>query len=200
MSSSLPIERLPRSPLRHELEALRGNWIYFFVAGIALVVLGSIAMGSTILVTFTAMVFYGVLMLMGGGIQIASSFWARDWSGVFFSLLEGLLFLVIGLFFVRDPGDAAAAMTLLIAAFLMVSGLFRIIASISHRFHHWILALIGGVLNLALGMIIYAQWPLSSLWVIGLFIGIEMVFSGWTWIMLSLSLRKIGRHIRPATT
>jgi uncharacterized membrane protein HdeD (DUF308 family) len=198
MSSTMPIERLPRSPLRHELEALRGSWIYFLVAGIALVVLGTIAIGSSILATFTAMVFYGVLMLMGGGVQVASAFWARDWSGVFVSLLEGLLFLVIGLFFVRDPGDAAAAMTLVIAAFLMVSGLFRIISAISHQFHHWVYALIGGVLNLVLGMIIYAQWPLSGLWVIGLFIGIEMVFSGWTWIILSLSLRKVGRHIQHA--
>lgn len=189
------MERMARPPLRHELQALRGSWIYFLVAGILLVVIGTIAIGSSILVTQVAMVFYGILMLMGGAIQVASAFWARDWSGVFGGLLTGVLYLVVGLFFVRDPGDAAVGLTLLISAFLMVGGLFRIIASISHRFHHWIYALIGGVINLALGLMIYAELPFSGLWVIGLFLGIEMIFSGWTWIMLSLALRQITRNV-----
>jgi uncharacterized membrane protein HdeD (DUF308 family) len=117
------------------------------------------------------------------------AFWTRNWSGFFLILLMGVLYVVLGLLFVRQPVQAAEALTLLLACALMASGAFRIVGSLMHRFPQWGWVLLGGVLNLALGILIWLQWPFSGFWVIGLFVGIDMLFSGWTWVMPALRLK-----------
>jgi uncharacterized membrane protein HdeD (DUF308 family) len=109
----------------------------------------------------------------------------------------GVLYLVLGLMFFRHPGGALVAMTLLLACALMVGGLFRIIGSLMYRFPYWGWTLASGVINLALGIYIYSQWPLDSFIVIGLFVGIDLIFTGWTWVMLALSLKNL---VRPAAS
>ena len=74
----------------------------------------------------------------------------------------------------------------------LVGGLFRIIGSLMYQFPHWGWTLVGGIINLALGIMIWEQWPEASLWVIGLFIGIDLIFTGWTWVMLALSVKRRG--------
>ena len=129
---------------------------------------------------------------MGGIAQLVGAFWTRDWSGFFLSLLIGVLYVVLGLFFLRDPGNAVLAMTLLLACVLTVGGLFRIVASLMFRIPHWGWTLAGGVINLLLGIYIYSQWPLDSIVVIGLFVGIDLIFTGWTWVMLALAVRNLA--------
>ena len=80
-----------------------------------------------------------------------------------------------------------------IAAFLIVSGIFRVATALSLQFNNWGWVLLNGTVSLLLGILIYRQWPTSGEWVIGLFVGIEMIFNGWTWIMVSLSLKRLSR-------
>jgi uncharacterized membrane protein HdeD (DUF308 family) len=75
--------------------------------------------------------------------------------------------------------------------FLMIGGVFRIITALTVRFHHWIWVLLNGVISLFLGLMIWGQMPEASLWVIGLFIGIDMIFYGWSLIMLAMMVRSI---------
>jgi uncharacterized membrane protein HdeD (DUF308 family) len=191
---STPIDvRMTRKVLRHELEAIRGNWGWILALGIILIVVGTIAVAMPFVASLASAVAFGVLLLMGGIAQLVGVFWTRDWSGFFLSLLMGVLYLVLGVLFLRDPGDALLAMTLLLACVLMVSGLFRIIGSLMYQFPFWGWTLAGGILNLVLGILIWMQWPLSGLWVIGLFVGIDMIFTGWTWVMLALALKDLTR-------
>ena len=90
------------------------------------------------------------------------------------------------------PGVSLAVLTKFIAIFLIVAGVFRIVSALVARFHDWGWVLLNGAITLFLGLIINRQLPEASLWVIGLFIGIEMIFNGWAWIMLSLGLRRAG--------
>ncbi|QEH39138.1 acid-resistance membrane protein [Aquisphaera giovannonii] len=191
-----------RRVLRHELEAIRGNWPWLLALGIVLVVVGTLAIGAPLLASLATSLTIGVFLLIGGGAQLVGAFWTRDWSGFFLVLLMGVLYAVLGLLFIRQPVQAAAALTLLVACALMVGGLFRIIGALTYRFPHWGWVLLGGLLNLFLGILIWMEWPGSALWVIGLFVGIDMLFTGWTWIMLSLRLRGIAaRHPpHPSTT
>jgi uncharacterized membrane protein HdeD (DUF308 family) len=76
-----------------------------------------------------------------------------------------------------------------LAIFLIVVGVFNIVAALMQRFHGWGWVLLNGGVTLLLGLLINRQWPSSALWVIGLFVGIEMIFNGWAWIMLSLGLK-----------
>jgi uncharacterized membrane protein HdeD (DUF308 family) len=180
-------------PIRHELAALRGEWLWFLILGIGLIVLGVIAIGAPIVTTLYMVEIYGVLLIAGGILQAVGSFWSRDWSGFFLSLLFGVLYFVLGIFFIRYPSAAAMTLTILLAAFLIVGGIFRIVAALVMRFPFWGWALIGGLLNLLLGLLIWAQWPFSGLWVIGLFLGIELIYMGCSWVILAFALKRLPR-------
>jgi uncharacterized membrane protein HdeD (DUF308 family) len=195
MSTSIDV-RMARRVLRHELEAIRGNWGWILALGIILIVVGTIAVATPFVATLASAFAFGVLLLMGGIAQLVGAFWTRDWSGFFLSLLMGVLYVVLGVMFLRHPGEALLAMTLLLACALMVSGLFRIIGSLMYRFPFWGWTLAGGVINLLLGIYIYSQWPFDSFIILGLFVGIDMIFTGWTWVMLALALKDFHR---PAT-
>ena len=193
---STPAEvRLARRVLRHELEAIRGNWGWILALGIVLIVVGTMAVAMPFAGSLASVVFLAALLLMGGIAQLVGAFWTRDWSGFFLSLLMGVLYLVLGTMFLRHPGGALQAMTLLLACVLMVSGLFRILGSLMYQFPHWGWTLVGGAINLLLGIYIYSQWPLDSLIVLGLFVGIDLIFTGWTWVVLALAIKKL--RLRP---
>ncbi len=178
-----------RDPLRHELSELRGQWIWFLILGIVTIVLGMLVIGVPLMGTLAAVWMLSVLLIAGGIGQLIGAFWARRWSGFFLALLTGILYLAVGILIVDQPLEAAASLTLLIASFLVVGGIFRIVASLTYRFEGWIWPLLNGVISLMLGIFIWRHWPADALWVIGLFVGIEMVLSGWTWVMLALAVR-----------
>ena len=83
--------------------------------------------------------------------------------------------------------------TLMLAAAFVVGGVFRIVTAVSHRFHGWVWVLINGVITLVLGILIWQDWPASAIWVIGLFVGIDMVFAGMSWVMTALTVRGVIR-------
>jgi len=82
-------------------------------------------------------------------------------------------------------------LTLLVACLLMVSGIFKIVAALSHRFAMWGWTLVSGLLDLVLGLMIWMEWPESALWVLGLFLGITLIFRGVNWIALGFGLRSL---------
>ena len=186
---STPVSNGPSSPFRHELESLRGEWYWFLLLGILLIVGGTLAIGYSVLATLTAVTFFGILLVVGGFAQIVSAFWTGKWSGFLLSLLAGILYLVVGGMMVAHPFVGAEALTLLVGAFFLVGGIFRVVAAMTLRLHHWGWILLNGVITALLGLIVLAEWPSSGLFVIGLFLGIDMLFNGWTWVMLGLGLR-----------
>ena len=173
------------------LEELRKRWGWFLGLGILLVVLGMIALGSSVVMTLATMVFVGWLMIVGGVLEAVHAFNCKGWSGFFIDLLTGILYAVVGFMIVANPGATAVALTLLISMFLIFGGIFRIVVAVAVRFHNWIWLLLHGIINLLLGIAIWQQWPLSGLWVIGLFIGIDMVFNGWSLVMLGLAAKNL---------
>ena len=192
----------PASPIeeavRHELAELKKDWWWFLLLGIALIVLGIIALGAVFYVSLVTVVFFGVLLLIGGIGEIVSSFWAGKWSGFLLHLLVGILYAVTGYLIVDRPVESLGTHTLLLAAFFIVSGAFRVVASLSLRFTNWGWTLLNGVVSAVLGILILKQLPESALWVIGLFVGIEMIFNGWSWVMLALGVKNAPLPGEPA--
>lgn len=170
-------------------KALRDNWAWFLAFGILLVVLGTMAIGAATLTTFISIFLIGLLLLAGGIAKVVYAFWAKDWGGFFISLLVGLLYAVTGGIFLGKPIQSAAALTLLIGSLFVVSGSFKIVSSIVARFPHWGWLLFSGIISLTLGILVLSEWPQASLWIIGLFVGIDMIIYGWTWVILSISAR-----------
>jgi uncharacterized membrane protein HdeD (DUF308 family) len=184
----------PRMPdLRHDLDALRGEWGWFALLGVALVVLGLVALGSLAVASLATAIVIGSLLVIGGVAEVGGAFWCRAWSGFFFHLLAGLLSAVVGLLFLAAPVDALFALTLILAVMLLVGGIFNVVAAVSYRFSGWGLLLLSGVVDMVLGVMIWQAWPASAWWVVGLFVGINLIFRGINWISLGLTLRNLPR-------
>lgn len=181
--------------LAEELQPLRRSWGWFLALGILMVLLGTAAISWSCLVTITLLAtwLFGFMMLAAGISEVIGSFSAARWSGTLLHILVGILYVVAGLFIIDHPEQSAIQLTLIAAIFLIVGGAVRVISALVERFHGWPWVMLNGVISLMLGMVIYKQWPLSGLWVIGLFIGIEMLFNGWAWIMFAVGLRNLPK-------
>jgi uncharacterized membrane protein HdeD (DUF308 family) len=113
----------------------------------------------------------------------------RHWRGFALHLLAAALYLVVGLFMLEDPVRAAVVLTLLLAAAFFVGGLLRIIFSLGVLFPSWPWVLLNGAVDLILGVLILNGWPESSLWALGLLVGIDLLFHGWSSVILALTVR-----------
>jgi uncharacterized membrane protein HdeD (DUF308 family) len=180
------------------MEALSRNWGWLLALGILLIILGVFAIGAPVVATIAFQVMLGWLLVIGGIAEAIHAFMAQNWRGFLFELLSAILYVVVGAMLLFNPLLGAAALTLLLAVFLVVEGIFKIIMALRVRDHRgwgWLLA--SGILSLILGAMIWAQWPTSGLWVIGLLVGIQLLFTGWSLVMLALAARA-HRQASPA--
>ncbi len=173
------------------LASLRRNWCWFVSLGVIQIILGCVGLGAALTMTVFSVLFLGTLLLIAGGLTCVHAFMQKQWGGFFCDLMTGVLYLVAGGFVIENPLRAAETLTLMIAFFLIMGGLFRIVASLAGQFPQWGWVFVNGVVTLALGIMIWRQWPVSGLWVIGTFVGIEMIFYGWSLVMLGLTARRL---------
>lgn len=169
-------------------------WV--LVLGIVQLILGVIALGAPLVMGLATAVLIGWVLMIGGVLEIVHGVADRQWRGFFVGLLGGVLYVVIGFMVVANPAATLLTVTLLVAMFLIISGIFRTVMALVERFPHWGWMLLNGIISLLLGISIWRQWPLSGLWVVGLFVGIEMLLNGWSLIMLGLA----GKRLRAAIT
>jgi uncharacterized membrane protein HdeD (DUF308 family) len=184
----------PSEQITREFQHIKSGWIWFFLYGILLTICGAAAIifpALTVLTTFAALVVLGVALMIGGMATIIASLWAGKWSGMLLQLLVGILYLVVGFIITDKPEESAIAMTVVVSSFFIVVGAFRTVAALMVQFPHWGWALLNGVVTFLLGLIIYRHAPEDSTWVLGLLIGVEMLLNGWTWVVLSLSIKSI---------
>ena len=179
----------------HELHPLRNQWWCFLLLGIALVVLGSLCIIDPLVPSLASVVILGFLLMAAGITQIVGAFWAGKWSGMLLHVLIGVLYVIVGYMIVDAPVVNMVLITKFIAIFLIVSGAFRIISALVVRFQDWGWALLNGGVTLLLGIIINRQLPEAALWVIGLFIGIEVFLHGWSLVMLGIAAKRLSSKL-----
>jgi uncharacterized membrane protein HdeD (DUF308 family) len=171
------------------LARLRRLWLWFLILGIVLILLGVLAIGVPFVATLTTVLVFGILLLAGGVVQVVSAILARGWQGFFLHLLAGILHFIVGGLMIERPLLAAEALTLLLAVAFLAGGIARILYVLFERFPGWPWVLLNGVVTLILGLAIWRQWPGSGIWVIGVFVGIDLIFNGWSWVMLALLVK-----------
>ncbi|MGD0564087.1 MAG: DUF308 domain-containing protein [Roseiarcus sp.] len=164
-------------------------WGWFLAFGIGLVVLGVAAVVRSITATVVSMVFFGWLLVIACGIEVAQAVMVGHWAGFFHHLLAAILFGVTGLLLVTRPVVSAEVATVFMAMFFIIGGLFQFIGSFVVTLPGWGWQALDGAITFLLGLLVLAQWPVSGLWVIGLFLGIDLILFGCEWIALALGLR-----------
>lgn len=166
-------------------------WGWFLAFGIALLALGIAAVARAVTATIVTMVFFGWLLLIASGIEIVQAVMVGHWAGFFHHLLAAILFGVVGFLLLTKPVISAETLTIFMAMFFLIGGLFQLVASIALALPGWGWQVLDGIISIILGALVLSQWPVSGLWVIGLFLGIDLIFYGLAWIALALGLRSM---------
>ena len=175
------------------LDGIRSSWGWFLAFGTLLMIFGVICVTGNITATFATVLAFGWLLLISGIFALVHAFQVRSWSGFFFYFLGALLRGFTGYLLIRYPAAGAVSLTLVLASFFVVSGIFRAVSASVIQFPRWGWATFSGIVTLALGVMLLAQMPVSSIWFIGFAIGIDMIFDGAALIGLATALHSLPK-------
>lgn len=174
------------------IESLREHWGWFLALGIVFILGGIFAIAAPFVAGLTVTIIFSIVLVWLGVMQIIQAFSTKSWSGFIWELLIGIILLVGGIATWIDPVVGALSLTLVVGAVFLVKGIIQIIMSLQMRSHPgWWWMLVAGILSVVVGLIILIQWPVSTGYALGYLAGISLVFSGWSYVMLSLAARRI---------
>ena len=149
-----------------------------FVVGLLISLLGCVALLSVGIDGLATVVFYGVVLAGTGIREIIHAFQVRKTGPFLLYLLGGVLSIVVGLMVMARPGAGLAALTLMLAGYFFATGLFRAITSGVDRYARWGWDCFDGIVSVLLGAVIMAQWPLSTVWAVGIVVGVGLLSRG----------------------
>jgi uncharacterized membrane protein HdeD (DUF308 family) len=172
-------------------DQVRANWGWLMFMGIALAGLGIAGTYMTGVLTLVSVLYIGIMVLAGGILVLIDAFKAEGWKAKLMQILIALAYVVAGLVMIVNPAGSAVWFTLFIAGFLLTSGVFRIVMGFQIRgeVNGWVFTVLGGIASLVLAVMIFSQWPVSGLWVIGLFAAIEMLIQGLSMISIAMAAK-----------
>ena len=174
------------------VEYLQKHWKLFFAEGIFFVILGTLAIIVPHVFTLGIILFLGWLLLLGGIFQIIRAVSIINMPGFSLWFIIGLLQTFIGYFLVTEPAQGSLTITLLVTLFFAIEGLTKIYFALMMRpLSQWGWVFFSGITALFLAIVVWMGWPQTGLWVLGLLLGINMVFLGWSLIKISLHHKTI---------
>jgi len=181
-----------------DVAPLRAKWGWIVALGVVYVFAGFVALGSVVMATVASVLIVGVMMIVAGAAEIINAFQIKSWGKFLICALLGVLYIVAGFVTFENPLFAAVLLTLLLGASLVASGVVRLFLAFNMRREMpWIWVAFSAVITLLLGVLILARWPINSVYILGLFLGIDLVMAGAGWIGLGLGLHRVSAS-RPA--
>ncbi len=184
------LSETPRLTPTPGLAPLRAKSGWIVGLGIIYLIAGVIALGSVVFATVVTVFVVGIMMLISGIAEVINAFQFKSWGKFLLWVLLGLLYITAGFLTFENPLLAAAILTLFLGCFLIASGVMRIVLGFSmQEGMPWIGVVLSGVITFLLGVIIVMHWPVSGLYILGLFLAIDLIIAGVSWIALGLGLR-----------
>jgi uncharacterized membrane protein HdeD (DUF308 family) len=184
-------------PIASEIEAHARS---LHSIGLILLVLGGLAILAPMVAGIAIALMVGVLVLASGCARLAFALRAGSFGRGILGTVLGTLGVVCGVLMMAHPILGLAFLTLLLAAYFVVTGIFEIAYAIRLRpVTGWIWMLFSGVTALVLGVLIELQWPLSGAWAVGVLVGIQMVFAGSSLMAVTRSAKRASSPGRPET-
>ena len=177
-------------PRQAAWEALKRYRSWFVGIGIAWILAGILAIALPFAAAIALDLLIGVLLALGGLAQIAQSMRCVEWRGKIIQALIGLLALVAGVVLLANPVQGVLTLTLVLGAFFIAAGVARGLLGLQMKGvpgSGWLL--LSAALGIIVGVLIWAGWPATAGWALGLMIGIELLFSGWSLLMIGMAAR-----------
>jgi len=169
--------------------------------GVLLIGLGMLAVASPMVAAVAVNVLIAWLIVFAGVVHLVVAFHTREAGSVIWRLLVGLAYMCFGGYLIARPVAGVASLTLLLASLFLLEGIFNIVLFFrapSTLRSSWML--LDGIVTLLLGLMIYLQWPSSSAWAIGTLVGVSLIFSGVTRVMVSLAVRRATSSVSSSPT
>jgi uncharacterized membrane protein HdeD (DUF308 family) len=173
-------------------ETVGHHRVLFLSEGIALLVLGTLAIIVPALASLAATLVLGWILLLSGIVGLIATIRARHAPGLWWSLISALIGIVAGALLLGWPLQGMFSLTAVLIAFLILEGVVSILYALEHRrgvSGRWGWMLASGILDLVLGGLLLAGLPGSAVWALGIIIGINMIFGGWALIAMALAAR-----------
>lgn len=168
--------------------------VWLLVFGVLLLVLGVFAMAGVVTATIVSVYSVAISMIIAGVAQGALAFQSRlSWTAAMWVLM-GMFYALAGILALNNPLLAAGGVTLFLGVSLLVSGFFRTLLSFRMKAGSvWGRVAISGVTTELLGVMVLVQWPVSSLYILGVFLSIDLLFAGSSWLILGIILMSRGQ-------
>jgi len=188
-----PEQSLSPADIRSAVSAaIHRHWGLFLFEGIVLIILGTLAVLVPAVASVAATVVFGWILLISGLVGLVATFRAQGSPGFVWSLISALLGIAAGVILLSMPVQGALTLTAVLIAFLLVEGLATMLFALEHRkgsSGRWSWVLTSGIVDLVLGVMLLAGLPGTAVWALGLLIGINMIFGGWSLVWMALHAR-----------
>jgi uncharacterized membrane protein HdeD (DUF308 family) len=169
---------------------LRKKCGWIVALGVVYVIAGLVALGSVVWATVVSVLVVGIMMIVSGVAEVINAFQIKTWGKFILWLLLGVLYIIAGFMVFQNPLLTAVLLTAFLGVSLIVSGIMRIMLGFGMKqATSWIWVVLSGVLSLLLGAVILAKWPVGSAYVLGIFLGVDLIVAGIGWIAVGTGLR-----------
>ncbi|MDA9434294.1 HdeD family acid-resistance protein [Bradyrhizobium sp. CCBAU 51627] len=183
----------PHLGLGSGIAALHAKWGWIVALGVVYLIAGFVALGSVVMATVASVIVVGAMMIVAGAAEIIGAFQMKSWGKFMIWVLLGALYVIAGILTFDNPLLAAVLLTLFLGVSLIASGAVRLFLAFSmKRESPWVWVALSGAITLLLGLLIVARWPINSVYILGLFLGIDLIMAGAGWISLGLALKRRG--------
>ena len=176
------------------------NWGWYLALGILEILLGVFCIIYEGTATYASVLALGIILVIAGIAQIVIAFQSRNAGHMILYLLFGALEIFVGVSLFRYPGMGALTLTLVLSIYFLFSGVFRIIYALWAQFPMYGWAIFSGIISVALGVLLWNQWPTAALWFLGFAVGVSFIFAGIAWCVLANKLRSLPGGTTTRTT
>jgi uncharacterized membrane protein HdeD (DUF308 family) len=177
-------------------EGLARSWKALMAVGVIAIFIGCLAILVPAVASHVSTVFFGWVLLIAGGFMIAAAFTAHSIGTVVLRLLWALVTIGVGFWLIVAPGDGTETLTLLLGIYFLFMGVTRTTVAFLARGQHGTgMVGLSGICGLIIGILILAKFPSSADWAIGLLVGVDLIFAGWTLVSVAL----VGKDLFKAT-
>lgn len=183
------------SDVAGSVQAVRNQWGWYLTLGIVLIAAGILAIIYQGTATGASVVVFGALLLIAGVVQLIAAFQSRGAGHVILLLLVGVLDIVVGWMLMQHPEAGALTLTLLLAALFVFTGIYQFIAALWLQLPNYGWYAFSGVISFILGVLLWAQWPISALWFIGFSVGLYLIFGGIAWVAFAMRIKPTNRQV-----